>query len=277
MLAEERRFRIREILGVQRTVSASQLTEMLEVTAATIRRDLEELEQEGVLIRSHGGAVSRTSSTNFQLSYEVLLRTNRKEKEAIARAAEHLILDGETVFLEASSTVYELARILSRRSRLTIVTNSPPVLALLQSSPAITVMATGGDLVRDSFFLGGTWAERVISEIRLDKAIMGVTAIDIEYGISAARHVESEIKKRLVKAARTRIALADHTKFGKQSFAYVGPVSDLNILVTDDGIEAAQLESLRQLGIETIVAGADPERIMHSERNAKRAKVKASR
>src|SRR5712691_7729578 len=100
MLAEERRFRIQEILSAQRTITASDLCNTLGVTAATVRRDLAALEQEGVLVRSHGGAVSRMSSTNFQPSYEALLRINSSEKHAIAREAERLVLDGDTIFLE---------------------------------------------------------------------------------------------------------------------------------------------------------------------------------
>lgn len=253
MLAEERRFRIREILAVHRTVTAAALTEQLGVTAATIRRDLAALEEEGVLIRSHGGAVSRTSSTTFQPSYEALQRTNHAAKEAIAREAERLILDGETVFLEGGSTVYELARCLQHRSRLTIVTNSPPVESLLHNSPGVTLMSTGGDLLRDTFYLAGLWAERVLNEIRVDKAFVGVTAIDLSYGISAARQAEAQIKKALVKAARMRIGLADHSKFGKQSFAYVGPVTDLNVLVTDSGADPAFVEELRKAGLEVLI------------------------
>src|ERR1700730_6564458 len=109
MLAEERRFQIREILGAQRTVTASELCDRLRVAAATIRRDLAVLEQEGVLVRSHGGAVSRMSSTSFQPSYEALGRSNREEKEAIAKEVLPLILDGDTVFLEGSTTVFEVA------------------------------------------------------------------------------------------------------------------------------------------------------------------------
>jgi DeoR/GlpR family transcriptional regulator of sugar metabolism len=254
MLAEERRFRIREILAVQRTVTATALTEMLGVTAATIRRDLEVLEQEGVLIRSHGGAVSRTSSTNFQLSYEALQRTNRAEKEAIAREAERLVLDGETVFLEGSTSVYELALCLQHRNRLTIVTNSPPIESVLHSCPGISIMSTGGDLLHDTFYLAGPWAERVLSEIRVDKAFLGVTAIDPAYGVSAARQAEAQVKKMLVKAARTCIGLADHSKFGKQSFAYVGPLADLSILVTDATTAPAHIQEVRQAGVEVIIA-----------------------
>lgn len=254
MLAEERKFRIREILSGQRTVTAAELCEQLKVTPATIRRDLAALEEEGLLVRSHGGAVSRMSSTSFQASYEALQRSNSKEKQEIARAAEELILDGETIFLEGSTTVFELARRLAHRSRLTVVTNSPTIVCELQRSPGISVLCTGGDLRKDTFYLCGEWAQRALSEIRLDKAILGVSAIDPKYGISTASHAEAQIKKMLAKAAKTRIALADHGKFGLQCFAYVGPVTDINVLVTDSGTPARHLKHLRELGVSVLVA-----------------------
>ena len=162
LLAEERRFRIRELLSRERTVTASELIRTLGVTAATVRRDLEALEKEGVLVRSHGGAVSRTSATNSQPSYETLGRNNRAEKQAIAREAERLILDGETVFLEASTSVYELARRLLHRNRLTVITNSPPIVAEFQRSQHVSVISTGGELQKDLFYLSGVWAQREI-------------------------------------------------------------------------------------------------------------------
>ncbi|MGA7623495.1 MAG: DeoR/GlpR family DNA-binding transcription regulator [Candidatus Acidiferrales bacterium] len=254
LLAEERRFRIREILSRERTVSASELIAMLGVTAATVRRDLAALEKEGVLVRSHGGAVSRTSSTNFQPSYETLGRSNRTEKQAIAREAERLILDGETVFLEGSTTVFELARRLVHRNRLTVITNSPPTVEELQRSPHVSVISTGGELQKDVFYLSGVWAQRALSEIRVDKAVLGVSAIDPTYGISTASQAEAQIKKMILKSARVSIALADHTKFGNQGFAYVGPVTDIDILVTDSGTDAQYLRPLREAGVELIVA-----------------------
>jgi DeoR family transcriptional regulator, fructose operon transcriptional repressor len=257
MLAEERRFRIREILAVDRTVNASDLIRALKVTAATVRRDLAALEREGVLVRSHGGAVSRASSTNFQPSYEALGRVNRDEKHAIALAAENLILDGDTLFLEGSTTVYELARRLQHRKRLTVVTNSPLILCQLQRFPNINVMCTGGDLQKDVFYLSGLWAQRSISEIRVDKAFLGVSAIDAAYGVSTASPAEAQIKKLMLKVARVRIALADHSKFGKQAFAYVGPATDLNTLVTDSTADARQIAALREAGIEVVIASLD--------------------
>ena len=265
MLAEERRIRIRDILSTQRTVTAAELTDLLKVTPATIRRDLSALEQEGILVRSHGGASSRTASTRFQAPYDTLLRSNRAEKQAIARAAEKLVLDGDTIFLEGSTTVYEMARHLCRRSRLTIVTNSPPILFLFQDSPGVTVICTGGELQKEQSYLSGMWTSRALDEIRLDKAVLGITAIDAAYGLSSASHAEADVKKRLIRASRQRIALSDHTKFGRQNFAFVGPVTDLHVLVTDDQTDPQTVTEVRKAGVEVIVArvtksdGKEPE------------------
>jgi DeoR/GlpR family transcriptional regulator of sugar metabolism len=226
----------------------------LGVTAATIRRDLASLEHEGVLVRSHGGAVSQMSSTKFQPSYERLARLNSEEKKAIARAAEHLILDGDTVFLEGSTTVSELAVCLQNRTRLTVVTNSPAIVCQLQRSSGVNVLCTGGDLQKDTFYFSGEWAQRALSEIRLDKAVLGVSAIDVQYGISTANHAEAQIKKMIAGAAKVRIALADHSKFGKQAFAFVGPVTDINILVTDGCTANKDVRQLREAGLEVLVA-----------------------
>lgn len=254
MLAAERRFRIREILSAQRTVSATELARVLGVTGATIRRDLEALEQEGLLVRSHGGAVSRASSTAYQGSYDYLLHVNETEKQAIAREAAKLILDGDTVFLEGSTTVFELARCIQRRSRLTVVTNSPAIVVQFQHSPGVSVISTGGYLHKDTLYLQGVWTRRVLAEIRLDKAVLGVTGIDPEFGMSTADHPEAEIKQLLLRAARQRIALGDHTKFGRQNFAFVAPVTDIDILVTDSGVEQKYVEQLRDKGIQVIIA-----------------------
>lgn len=260
MLAEERRFRIREMLSGQRTIAASDLCAALGVTAATIRRDLAALEHDGVLVRSHGGAVSRMSSTSFQPSYQTLSHIHSTEKHAIAREAEHLVLDGETVFLEGSTTVYELACCLNQRKRLTVVTNSPTIVCQLQRSTGVTVLCTGGDLQKDTFYFSGEWAQRALSEIRLDKAILGVSAIDISYGVSTANHAEAQIKKMITKAAKTRIALVDHSKFGTQSFAYVGPVTDIDVLVTDSGTDPTYVKALREMGIDVVIAGVQETR-----------------
>lgn len=253
MLPEERRILIRERLTRQRTVTAVELTRELNVAMATVRRDLAMLEREGVLLRSHGGAVSRSSSTDFQPSYQVLQRRNRVEKIAIATAAKPLIVDGDVVFLEGSTTVFEISGLLVRYAHLTVVTNSPPILSRLQQGPGLTVMFTGGELQKDLNYLCGSWARDVLIHTRVDKAVLGISALDPGYGVSTTRPAHAEIKKLLVKAAKTRIGLADHSKFGKQSFAYVGPVTDFDIIVTSSLAPLEHVEALRSAGVQVIV------------------------
>jgi DeoR/GlpR family transcriptional regulator of sugar metabolism len=259
MLADERRFQITQILARQRTVSASELKDILGVTAATIRRDLANLERRGLLVRSHGGAVSKSSTTTFQPSYETSGRANREEKQAIAAEAAKMILDGDTIFLEGSTTVCEVASRLQHRNRLTVVTNSPLILCELQRYPQVSVMCIGGELQRDVFYLSGVWAQRSLSEIRVDKAFLGVSAIDPNYGISTASHAEATIKKLAIKSAKMRIALADHTKFGKQGFALVGPVTEITTIITDLETPAADVQAIKDLGVHVVIAGAKPE------------------
>jgi DeoR/GlpR family transcriptional regulator of sugar metabolism len=267
MLAVERRFRIREILSAQRTVLARELAHILGVTGATIRRDLAALEQEGLLIRSHGGAVSRASSTTYQGSYDYLMHVNLAEKQAIAREAAKLILDGDTVFLEGSTTVYEFARCIPRRSRLTVVTNSPAIVTQFQHSPGVSVICTGGHFQKENLYLQGIWTRRALAEIRLDKVVIGVTGIDPVYGMSTADFPHAEIKQLLIKAARQRIALGEHTKFGRQGFAFVAPVTDIDILVTDSGVEQKYVDQLREMGVQIIVA--EVQQAEASKENAK--------
>ncbi|MBZ5665478.1 MAG: DeoR/GlpR family DNA-binding transcription regulator [Acidobacteriia bacterium] len=268
MLAEERKLRIREILSEQRTITAAELKQSLGVTAATVRRDLVALESEGVLVRSHGGAVSRTPSTSFQPSYDALTQTNLPEKKAIAREAERLILEGETVFLESSTTVHELAKLLHRRTRLTIITNSPATLSQVQYGPGVTVLCVGGNLIKENCYLSGMWAHRILQEIRVDKVILGLSGLDPDYGISTANHPEAEIKRLLMKISKTRIALADSSKFPKQAFAYVGPISDLTMLITDAGADPESVKQIRQAGVEVKIAQKShlPERAILHER-----------
>ena len=255
MLADERQFRISEILSQQRTVSASELKDLFGVTAATVRRDLTDLERKGLLVRSHGGAVSKSPTTNFQPSYDTLGRTNLEGKQAIAAEAAKLILDGDTIFLEGSTTVSEIAPKLQHRNRLTVVTNSPVILCQLQRYPEISVMCTGGDLQRDVFYLSGVWAQRSLSEMRVDKAFLGVSAIDPSYGISTSSHAEAIIKKLIIKSAKMRIAVADHSKFGRQYFAYVGPITELTTLITDPATSPTDLQTLKDSGVQVIVTG----------------------
>jgi DeoR/GlpR family transcriptional regulator of sugar metabolism len=156
-----------------------------------------------------------------------------------------------------------------------VVTNSPTIVCQLQQSSGVTVLCTGGDLQKDIFYFSGEWAHRALSEIRLDKAVLGVSAIDPGYGISTANHAEAHIKKMIVKAAKTCIALADHSKFGKQSFAFVGPVNDIHTLITDSGTDSKYINDLREAGLEVIVAEVQPAQSSARKNRSKETLIKS--
>jgi DeoR/GlpR family transcriptional regulator of sugar metabolism len=123
----------------------------------------------------------------------------------------------------------------------------------LQRWAGVNVVCTGGDLQRDQFYLSGLWAQRALAEIRVDKAVLGMTAIDFRYGHSCASQAEAQVKKMLVKSGKQRIGMADHTKFGKQAFVFVGPVTDFSTIITDSKTDPDQIAGLRDAGVEVIV------------------------
>ena len=111
--------------------------------------------------------------------------------------------------------------------------------------------------MKEILYFAGTWTRHALSEVCLDKAVLGITAIDPSYGMSAADYPEAEIKRLLIKAAQHRIGLGDHTKFGRKSFAFVGPVTDLEILVTDSGVDQKYFEELREKGVQVRIASVE--------------------
>jgi DeoR/GlpR family transcriptional regulator of sugar metabolism len=168
-----------------------------------------------------------------------------------------MIFDGDTVFLESSTTVFELSRRMGSFNRLTVATNSPPIVCQLQRWAGVHVVCTGGDLQRDQFCLSGIWAQQVLSEIRVDKAVMGITAIDSQYGHTCATQAEAQVKRMLVKAGKQRIGMVDHSKFGRQAFVHIGPITDFTTIITDSGTDPAQIAAMRDAGIEVVVVDVD--------------------
>ena len=177
-----------------------------------------------------------------------------RPNQAIDGARTSTSLDSQPCRPLRSTTVQELAKLLRRRTSLTIITNSPATLFQVEYSPGVTVLSVGGNLITGTCYLSGMWAHRVLQEIRVDKVFFGMNALDPAYGISTANNPQAEIKRLLTKISKTRIALADSSKLRKQAFAYVGPVSDLNMLITDSGADPEVVEEIRQAGVEVRIA-----------------------
>jgi DeoR family fructose operon transcriptional repressor len=233
------------------------LSEALATSPSTINRDLSALAAEGRLRRVRGGASITTGSSVDPLAKLERLR-QVEEKNAIAAAAAALVEPGEAIFLEASTTVLHVARRLKSIGPLTAVTNDIFIAAELADVAEIETIVTGGSLRRATRALVGPMTESVLETIHVDKVFTGVSGLHVDHGLSTGNMTEAQTKLRLLKAGDQIIGVADHTKFNKIAFTRLGPVTALDILVTDALAPADDVARLRDLGVRVIVAQGEP-------------------
>jgi len=247
--AIERRDQVLRFITQRGRITVDELIDEFKVSGATIRRDLEFLEKQNLIQRAHGGAISK-SRVIFEPDYSEQKERFLEEKKRIGREASKLVEEREVIFLEASTTVLQLAKHIRNKRNLTIVTNSLDVARELEGNGEIELILTGGILKRRTRALIGPLAETSFKQIRVDKAFMGVSALDISYGITMATLEEAQTRKEIHQAANKIIVLSDHSKFGKQNFAYIAPVNSIDILVTDKGISEKTKREMEKMGIE---------------------------
>ncbi len=247
--------RHREILSrVNREGSArvTELARLLQVTEETIRRDLEKLEVEGRLLRSHGGAVTVKSDTR-ELPFSVRQVSQEQEKIAIAAAAVCHVSEGDTLFIDASTTAWQFARVLPD-IRVTVLTNAIKVVLELASRARARVICTGGALSTAPMALVGPSAERILEDYHVDKVFFSAKAVDLERGLSDANEIHATLKRRMLAIADQRILLADHTKFGVNALTVFGRLAEVTHVITDRRIDPAVLKELRKMRLKVSVA-----------------------
>lgn len=234
MLAEERKRKIMDIIGKSRIVKVAELSELLDATEATIRRDLEELQNKKKLRRIHGGAVP-VNQTNQDFRYSDLSVLCIQEKKQIARKAFSFIGENDTLLLDGSTTVYELGKLLAESSLkgLSIITNSFHLMNLFAESGQ-RIIHTGGELSPGMNYAAGSVTEQMLQGIRVDKCFLGTNGIDPAYGYSVPSFQDAAVKKHMLLASRTSFILADHTKFGEAYMAKFADFSgEIDYLITD--------------------------------------------
>lgn len=251
---EERWREILKILGEQGRIRVGHLAARLNVSEATVRRDLEAMQEQGMVQRTHGGAML-PRPTAFEVSFDESQRRAQYEKRAIGQRAALLVGEGDTIILESGSTTLELARCLVEIPRLTVLTNSLAIAKELSVNPEIEIMVLGGTLRRQSASLVGTWVAEILRNVRVDKAFLGVNGLSAGFGLSSPNPFTAESRKAIIAAARTRIALADHSKLGIEALYYVAPLDAIDVLVTDANATDEQLAPIRERGVEVLVAG----------------------
>jgi DeoR family transcriptional regulator, fructose operon transcriptional repressor len=251
-LAPERLDRVRELVRARHIVRIEEIRSELGVSLATIRRDLTELERRGDLRRVHGGAVSVDEHVPEPL-FDTKAMEAIPEKQRIAAAALRLIGPDETIYLDAGSTVLELARLLRDRRNLTIVTNSLPAAAELAGS-APRVIVIGGELRMLSRALVGPLSRLVLDELYVDQAFMGTFGLSLGDGLTTTDPGEAYTKLLALDRARQVVLLADSRKFGTRALARAGDLDRINVLVTDDGFDRQAEQALVKRGIRVIRA-----------------------
>jgi len=251
MLKEERFERIRSELAKKGIVDGDVLADILGVSRATIRRDLDILEGQGVLRRTHGGA--QATDSEDELPFHSKEAAFLREKRAIGIAAADCIPDDAVIGCTGGTTVMAAIRALKGRP-ITVVTNAINVAMELAPSEKAQVIVTGGTLRTRSYELVGHIADRTLAEFHLDIGLLGVDGIDIERGISTFTVAEAHAAALYVSQAEKVLVVADHSKVGKIAPALIAPLSKISRLVTDPGLPPDVRAALERAGLEVIVA-----------------------
>jgi DeoR family fructose operon transcriptional repressor len=250
--ATERHQQILETARSRGRVEVAGLARDLAVTPETVRRDLTALERRGVLRRVHGGAIP---VERLGIEPGVADREGHAagEKERIARAALNELPDGGSVILDAGTTTVRLAELLPTDRELTVVTHSIPVASILVSRPNLTLHLLGGVVRGRTLAAVGAWTKAQVSEIYADVAFMGTNSISVERGLTTPDLAEAAVKRALMSAARRVVVLADHTKFGRDDFALVAPLSDVDTVITDIGLDVELAGDIDAAGPQVVV------------------------
>ena len=250
-LAPQRWDSLRALIRDNGVNRVEDLSRRLNVSAATVRRDLDLLERRGALRRVHGGAVSMESRLDESL-FEDKTALAVREKRRIAEAALRFIEPGDTIYLDGGSTVLELARLLCERTSLTVVTNSLHAAhELAGRGPRLIVI--GGELRRLSQTLVGPLTRLVLQELHLDKAFMGTIGFSLKEGLTTTDPSEAFTKQAVMGQARQVIVLADSSKAGKVSFASAGRWANVHVIITDKPLAFAG--ALAGKGVKIVRAG----------------------
>jgi DeoR family fructose operon transcriptional repressor len=252
MKAAERQLRIRQMIESRDFIDSETLCRELDASESSVRRDLDILEQEGVLKRVYGGAVSVQSPPSRAFDYAIESARLNDEKSRIARLAASLIENGQTVILDGGSTVAAVARELAAKP-LHIVTNSLPIAEGLESLRNIELTLTGGYLDPRLRVMLGPFCEQMLGAIRADAVIMGIGGIT-QAGLSNNNTLVVGSEQKMLAVASRVIIVADHTKFGRGGMIPVAPLKAAHVIVSDAGLSAEFVAMLREQGVEVLLA-----------------------
>lgn len=247
LFAEERQSQILQLLRENTKILVPQLCDTFNVSPATIRNDLRDLEKAGKLKRTHGGAIP-VDKASFELDSARKKIVNSNEKQQIAAYCSSLIEDGDTIALDCGSTVLELAKCLTKKKGLTVVTNDIHIAAYLEEETSCNIIVIGGTLRHGFECTVGPIALSVLKGLNVDKAFLGANAFSVTKGFTTPDLNQAEIKKALINSAVERYILCDSSKLGKTSFVEFASIDDIDHLITDQNVPEHILHYFHEQG-----------------------------
>ncbi|SEP73985.1 transcriptional regulator, DeoR family [Devosia sp. YR412] len=253
LLAEPRRMKILEWLQEEGSARVRDLSVAFAVSEATIRQDLERLDNDGYVVREHGGAYLKSMPQQVQ-SMSLHHLTNMDAKKKIGRAAAALVGNGETIILDSGSTTTEIANNLLGHDSLNVITNSINIALALGALPSMTVHMSGGLFKAPTLSLTGEKSGDFFEGIFAEKLFLATAAVSFEAGLTFPAMADLYVKRAMIKAASKVYLVADSTKIGRTSFSSLGPIDVIAGLITDDGITDVDRAEFERRGIEVIVA-----------------------
>ncbi len=248
----KRMIAILDLLSARGSVSLAEFSDELGISPATVRRDLSDLEYQRLLLRTHGGATVIDARTELPVALRDTQSPDAKRAIA-AHVASLITTERHAVALSGGSTTSYVARALTTHRDLTIITNSLTIAGLVTAYPQLKVIMTGGLLRPQSLELVGVLAENTFKAINVGTAILGTDGISAEGGITTHDETEARTNTAMVSVAQRVIVVADGSKVGRLTLAKVADASDIDLLVTDPSADPAELELLREAGVDVVV------------------------
>lgn len=254
LYAEERKQSILDLINEKKRVQVSELIERFNVTGSTIRNDLRELEDEGLLTRTHGGAIKSDIQKSFEISPKS--REHTPQKINIAKKAVKLIEENDTIAIDTGSSCMLFAEYLTRTSfeALTILTYDLQIALLIHENTSYTVQVLGGVIRKDYPYVSGELVVNDLKQYSVDKVIMGTTYFDMEYGHSTPNVGTAELKKSLMKIGNEKIVLCESKKLFHKSYRQFALPNEFDYFITDASVSEKYLTKLREQDLDLIIA-----------------------
>lgn len=253
MLANQRREKIVELIKEDGSAKVLDLSKLFTVTEVTIRQDLEKLEKDGLIIRTHGGAYLKNINDQVQ-TLSISHQDHLDKKAAIADKCIAFIESGDTIILDSGSTTTEIAKKLRGFQNLKVITNALNIAILLGAEPGIEVIVTGGEFKPPTLSLTGQKAADFFKGLHAQKLFLATAGVSLKAGLTYPSISDIVLKKAMIDAADITYLVADSTKIGKSAFASLGPVSSVDYIITDAQISNKDLKAFKENEIQLIIA-----------------------